>query len=78
MWLQKIKRFALVPVLLMGISLFGQDQNVQQLISEGIALHDEGKYDEAIARYRSALILQPRFFACQLRNGVFLFPAAEV
>ncbi len=59
MWLQKIKMFAVVPVLFTNISLFGQDQNVQQLISEGIALHDEGRYDEAIARYRSALILQP-------------------
>jgi tetratricopeptide (TPR) repeat protein len=32
---------------------------VDQLVAEGTALHDAGKFDEAIARYRQALALDP-------------------
>ncbi len=34
-------------------------QNVTTLIDEGIALHDKGEYDQAIAKYLQALAIEP-------------------
>ena len=35
--------------------LLGQNQNIEELIQEGIELHDAGEYEEAIDRYNEAL-----------------------
>ena len=48
-----------VFLLLTANTLLGQDE-VTDLVKEGIALHDEGKYDEAIAIYEKALALDPK------------------
>jgi tetratricopeptide (TPR) repeat protein len=40
--------------------LFGQDDKLMELISQGIEYHDQGKYDEAIARYKTALELDKK------------------
>jgi len=37
----------------------GQEKSASRLIEEGQSLHDAGRYDEAIARYRQALALDP-------------------
>ncbi len=37
----------------------GKDKSASALIREGQSLHDAGRYDEAIARYRQALVLEP-------------------
>ncbi|HEV8239680.1 MAG TPA: tetratricopeptide repeat protein [Thermoanaerobaculia bacterium] len=37
----------------------GKDKSADALIQEGQSLHDAGRYDEAIARYRQALALEP-------------------
>jgi hypothetical protein len=36
-------------------SIFGQNDKVNELISQGIALHDDGKYAEEISKYQEAL-----------------------
>ena len=41
--------------IIVSSKLFGQDQNVEELIQEGIELHDAGEYEEAIDRYNEAL-----------------------
>jgi tetratricopeptide (TPR) repeat protein len=40
---------------LLTISLFGQNDKIKELVSQGTSLHDEGKYDDAIAKYKAAL-----------------------
>jgi tetratricopeptide repeat protein len=37
----------------------GKSKSASDLIQEGQSLHDAGRYDDAIARYRQALALQP-------------------
>ncbi|WP_294079716.1 tetratricopeptide repeat protein [Proteiniphilum sp. UBA5384] len=39
---------------------YGQSINAEELIHEGVELHDEGKYKEAIAKYNEALKLDPK------------------
>ena len=41
--------------IIVSSKLFGQNQNVEELIQEGIELHDAGEYEEAIDRYNEAL-----------------------
>jgi tetratricopeptide (TPR) repeat protein len=42
-------------VLFFGICVFGQENNIKELVAQGTELHDQGKYDEAIAKYKAAL-----------------------
>jgi len=41
--------------LFFGLNLFGQENKVKELVAQGTELHDQGKYDEAIAKYKAAL-----------------------
>ena len=36
-----------------------QESKIKELIQEGVALHDEGKYEQAIEKYQEALKLNP-------------------
>lgn len=36
-------------------NLFGQDDKVRELVTQGIEFHDQGMYNEAIAKYKDAL-----------------------
>lgn len=50
-----IKFLVLTSALLLALVLPAQEAKVKELIEEGIRLHDEGKYPEAIAKYKAAL-----------------------
>ncbi len=39
----------------LAVNLFGQNDKVKELVSQGTELHDQGKYEDAIAKYKSAL-----------------------
>ncbi|MCX6236413.1 MAG: tetratricopeptide repeat protein [Bacteroidia bacterium] len=45
----------LTLVLFFAVNLFGQDEKIKELVSQGTQLHDEGKYDKAIKKYNAAL-----------------------
>lgn len=45
----------LILGLFLTVNLFGQDNKVNELVSQGTELHDQGKYDDAIAKYKMAL-----------------------
>ena len=49
--------FVLLPF--MVVSAYGQRDLVQQLIEQGVAKHDSGKYQQAISLYLKALQLNP-------------------
>lgn len=47
-------------ILLFSIVLsYGQDSNINQLVKQGIELHDNGQFKEAIEIYKNALLLDP-------------------
>ena len=55
--MRKINVLISLLLIISSTTLFGQDQNVDALIKEGIELHDAGEYEEAIDRYNEALDL---------------------
>lgn len=58
-----MKKTILFIILLIASSLFllyGQNASAEELISEGVELHDEGLFKEAIEKYNEALKLDPK------------------
>ncbi len=43
----------------LAYTTYGQSENASSLIEEGVALHDQAQYQEAIEKYQEALILDP-------------------
>lgn len=53
------------------MSIIAQDNNgVEKLIDEGISLHDNGKYDEAIQKYDKALSIDPENFTASYEKSL--------
>jgi tetratricopeptide (TPR) repeat protein len=46
---------ALAIGLFLGLGLYGQEDQVKELVTQGVELFDKGNYDEAIAKYKAAL-----------------------
>lgn len=47
--------FVLTLIALLVSNIFAQQEKLNALIAQGIAFHDEGKYEDAINRYKEAL-----------------------
>jgi len=43
--------------LFLVLNLFAQDEKIRELVDKGVELHDQGKYDDAIKKYKEALDL---------------------
>jgi len=41
------------------VTVYGQNKFLEDIVSQGTQLHDEGKYDEAIEKYKEALKIDP-------------------
>ncbi|GEM_PF-6339746 len=54
-----MKKILLLVAFLGGFSLLSAQQTTDEWIRSGIALHDAGKYAEAIAQYKKALAIEP-------------------
>lgn len=50
-----IRIFTLFAVLLFTVNLFGQENKVKELVYQGTELHDQGRFQEAAAKYLEAL-----------------------
>jgi len=47
----------ILTTIMLTVATYGQTNNVQTLIDEGVALHDQGQYQQAIDKYKEALKL---------------------
>ena len=57
---------------------FGQTKDdAKALVKEGIVLHDAGKYDEAIAKYKEALKIDPEYSSAYHEISYSLFSAGR-
>lgn len=52
--------FTLTLCLFFVSNLFGQADKIEELVLQGIECHDQGKYDEAITKYKAALELDKK------------------
>ncbi|MDR3328271.1 MAG: tetratricopeptide repeat protein [Prevotellaceae bacterium] len=43
-----------------AVNIYGQNNNVKNLVNQGIALHDEGNFKAAIEKYQKALSIEPK------------------
>lgn len=50
----------LLVTLVSALNLLGQTGEVKELISQGVGLHDQGKFNEAIAKYKAALAIDSK------------------
>ncbi|MEO7211690.1 tetratricopeptide repeat protein [Mucilaginibacter sp.] len=54
------KTLLLLAFVAISVTAYSQDRDkVKELIKQGVALNDEGKYDDAIAKYAEALKIEP-------------------
>lgn len=53
-------RFLMIALALISFNTLAQDSKIDEYISEGIELYEEGKYKEAINAYKKALKLEPK------------------
>ncbi|SDE12896.1 Tetratricopeptide repeat-containing protein [Mucilaginibacter pineti] len=61
-----------------SVVAFGQGNNdAQALIKEGVALHDAGKYDDAIAKYNAAIKIDPENPSAHYELAFTLFTAGK-
>lgn len=51
------KLFTISLAFFWTLGLWAQENQIKELVSQGIELHDQGKYDEAIAKYKAALAI---------------------
>ena len=57
--MKTIKRLLLILVLTYNVSFAQNSGDAKALVREGVQLHDQGKYVEAIAKYNEALKIDP-------------------
>lgn len=55
-----MKNFLLSLFLICFLNMSAQDSDFNELVQNGIALHDAGDFDKAIAEYQKALEIQPK------------------
>lgn len=66
-------RTALIAVLLCALPVLAQEKpDAAKLTLEGVALYDEGKFDEAIAKYKAALAADPHYDTASYELGLTL------
>lgn len=67
----------LLACFLAFLSLTAQAQDAKTLVSQGVALHDQGKYAEAIDKYNEAIKLDPGFALAYYESGYTLFSTGK-
>jgi len=67
-----MKQLVVTLLLAMACSCFAQAQTAEDIIKEGVALHDAGKYKEAIAKYDEALAADPKLVAAMYEKAYSL------
>lgn len=55
-----MKTIILIIAVLISLKVIGQNQEVENLVNEGITLHDQGDYNQAISKYQQALTIDPK------------------
>ncbi len=57
------KTLLLFVFIAISVTAYSQDTDkLKELVKQGVTLNDEGKYDDALAKYREALKIDPNFY----------------
>src|SRR4051812_38762152 len=64
-------------LLLSFISCIAYCQDAKTLVGEGIAFHDEGKYEEAIQKYDAAIAVDDKYFGAYYEKSYSLIAAKK-
>jgi len=77
---QFLKRLLLLPALsaVSVTSMAQQNEIIVKLLKEGIALHDKGDYEAAIAKFDRALVLDPNGFDANYEKSSSLLYAGKL
>ncbi|MBO9620838.1 MAG: tetratricopeptide repeat protein [Niabella sp.] len=68
----------LILLLLLVLKGYGQDSSyIRDLISEGVELNDQGRFDEAIKKYDEALAMAPGFLPAQFEKSYTLMASRK-
>lgn len=62
---------------LISITLSAQYERIKELVNEGISLHDQEKYDEAIAKYKQALDIDRKSTLANYEIGYSYFATGQ-
>jgi tetratricopeptide (TPR) repeat protein len=75
---KSLMRKILLPIAILCLTAcYAQDETLSSLVKEGVALHDKGDYDGAIARYDAVIAKDKTFYLAYYEKSFTLFTSGK-